>query len=161
LANETDGFIGCELVDEFLGFDFGSVFSGEFAAIPGAIAKAGGGEIEAALFGGITEVPLPGDGGAIAGLLKELREGDFAFIHAAFSDGGDSIGAIVSSGERDGAAGRTDGERDEGILETGSLSSEAIEVGSFEMGVAGAAHGIGAVVIGKDEDDVWLGVAKE
>jgi hypothetical protein len=43
------------------------------------------------------------------------------------------------------------------VSETAALLSKAIEVGCFDNGSAVTAETTPAVVIGKDENDVWFG----
>lgn len=43
------------------------------------------------------------------------------------------------------------------VFEKNTFLCEAVDVGSFEVGVAHAGEGVGALVIGEDEDDIGPG----
>jgi hypothetical protein len=163
LEHEEEGAVGVALVaepvDGEVGEDLGDV-AGAFDAR--AIADHGGVVVlalvdedvvvvEAAGFG--AEVPLADEGGLVAGLLEQYWKGGEAAIEESFVGGvADHVG--VQAGEDGRAAGGTDGVGGEVAIEAEAFVGEAVDVWcGIAIGAVGA-DGLGAVIIGEDEDDV-------
>ena len=65
------------------------------------------------------------------------------------------MAALVTTREKAGPAGPAGGGRDEGVFEAHALRGEAVNVWSLDHGMTGAPEGMIALVVGKQEQDVW------
>ena len=105
----------------------------------------------------VSHVPFADHGGAVAGGLEV-----FGVEAGAIGDGAlvidDAVVVHVLAGEDGGAGGGAEGGGDESVLHVGAFFGHAVEVGGFEEvgGVGVAGEEIVAVVVGEDDDDVWL-----
>ena len=100
-------------------------------------------------------VPFSEVSRAIAVLAKDVRvEG---FDRGGSGKLGVALGAVATtrqSGEDRGTADPADRLADEGILETGTLLGKSVDVRCFDHLVAITSKSIGALVIGKEEDNI-------
>ena len=104
------------------------------------------------------EVPLADDGGLVAGLLKELREGDLRAVEDGIRVVIESVQVRILAGEDNRATRTADGVGHQGAIETHAFIGEAIDVrGLVQLArVAVGADGLIGMVIGEDEHDVRL-----
>ena len=104
------------------------------------------------------EVPLTDDGGLVASLLEELREGDLRAIEDGIRIVIEPVQVRILAGQDDRATRTADGISDEGAIEPHAFLGEAIDVRGLVQfsGVAVGADGLISVVIGEDEHDVGL-----
>ena len=113
-------------------------------------------EVEA---GGVAdEVPLAYDGGLIAGLLQQLREGELRAVEDRVRVVEEAVEVRVFAGQDDGAARTADGVGDQGAIEAHAFLGEAVDVrGLVQLtGVTVGADRLVGMVIGEDEHDVGL-----
>ena len=113
-------------------------------------------EVEA---GGITdEVPLADDGGLVAGLLQQLREGELRAVEDGVRVVEEAVEVRVFAGQDDGAARTADGIGDQSAIEAHTFLGKAVDVrGLVQLtGVTVGADRLIGVVIGEDEHDVGL-----
>ena len=105
----------------------------------------------------VAEVPFAEDAGAVAGVAKDFRDGDFVGVHGEGSAGdfGDAGAVVVAAGHEAGAGGRAEGFDDE-LANLDAGLRQGVEVGRAEDGVAVRAYVAVALVVGDHEQDVGL-----
>ena len=104
------------------------------------------------------EVPLADDGGLVASLLKELREGDLRAVEDGIRVIVEPVQVRILAGQDDRTARTADGVGHQGAIEAHAFLGEAIDVrGLVKFSrVAVGTDGLIGVVIGEDENDVGL-----
>ena len=105
----------------------------------------------------LAEVPLAEDRRLVARLPQQLRVGGQAVVHVR-RQGGDAVDVVVGAGEDGGPAGGADAVGAEAVVEAHALVGDAVEVGGAVDAAPVAAHGVGGVVVGHDEEDVGTGI---
>ncbi len=102
-------------------------------------------------------VPLADEGGLVAGRLQQLREGRQRVIRIPLLVGRHPVHVGVDAGEVAGARRAAERRGDEGAGEAHAAGGQAVEPRGLDPGVAGAAQGVGAMLVGQDEDEVGAG----
>ncbi len=103
----------------------------------------------------VAEVPLAHVGGAVVGVGDELVE--TRGLRAERDVVGDAAALVGPEAGHDGAArGRGDGLGDVGLVEHVALGGELVEVGGLDLPVPVDGHGVGALLVGPDEQEIGL-----
>ena len=111
------------------------------------------------------EVGFAEEGGGVADFVEGVAEdgdvlGEVDFVFE------DLVPALAAAGDHGGAGGHADGGAGVGAGEADAAGGKGVEMGGADGGVAGAAEGVPALLVGGDEEevgghgggvDVWLG----
>ena len=98
---------------------------------------------------------LADEAGVVAGRLQQRRVADVAELPAQRrGEEGELVAALVQPGEVAGPAGGTHRGGGEGVGEAHPAVPQQVEVRGMDDAVAGAAHQVGALVVGEQKDDV-------
>ena len=165
LLDELDAFAGPE-VGGVLGLDVDLAVFDDLLVVELLRAAVGLGDPGGEAFAGGhvgAEVPFAAEAAGVAGVAEDLAEGG-KFLEGVVGLGADHVLGIEEgmdavlggdeAGEKGGAGGRADGIAAEGAGEADALGSHLVEVRCADVGIAVAAEGPGALIVGEDEDDI-------
>ena len=127
-------------------------------AVPEAVARVDGGAGGWVFGEGVLDFPdlevgFAEEGGGVAGFVEGVAEdgdvlGEVDFVLE------DLVAALAAAGDHAGAGGHADGGGGVGAGEADAAGGKGVEMGGANGGVAGAAEGVPALLVGGDEKEV-------
>ena len=138
--------------------EVGDVVEAVVGAVPEAVAWVDGGAFGRVFGEGVFDFPdlevgFAKEGGGVAGFVEGVAEdgdvlGEVDFVFE------DLVAALAAAGDHAGAGGHADGGGGVGAGETDAAGGEGVEMRGADGGVAGAAEGVPALLVGGDEEKV-------
>ena len=142
--------------------EVGDVVEAVVGPVPEAVARIDGGACRRVFGQGVFDFPdfevgLAEEGGGVADVMQGVtQDGDvFAEVDFVLEN---LVPALAAAGDHAGAGGHADGSAGVGAAEADAAGGQRVEVGRADGGVASAAEGVPALLVGGDEEEVgWLG----
>ena len=137
----------------------GDVVEAVVRTVPEAVTRVDGGAGGRVFGQGVLDFPdlevgFAKKGGGVADFVQGVAEdGDvLAEVDFVFED---LVPALAAAGDHAGAGRHADGGTGVGAAETDAAGGKGVEMGRADGGVAGAAEGVPALLVGGDEEEVW------
>ena len=102
------------------------------------------------------KVPLPKDGGLVSTLAQQARERGHAVVQVR-GKCGHLVDVIVGASQDRGPAWRANPVRAEAIIQPHAFIRNPVQVGRRIDPATVATHGMGSMIVGHDEHDIWAG----
>ena len=139
--------------------EVGDVVEAVVGAVPEAVARVDGRTCRRVFGQGVLDFPdfevgFAEEGGGVADFMQGVAEdGDvLAEVDFVFED---LVPALAAAGDHGGARGHADRVAGIGAAEADAAGGQGVEMGRADGGVAGAAEGVPALLVGGDEEEVW------
>ena len=140
--------------------EVGDVVEAVVRPVPEAVARVDGGACRRVFGQGVLDFPdfevgLAEEGGGVADVMQGVTQDwdVFAEVDFVFED---LVPALAAAGDHAGAGGHADGSAGVGAAEADAAGGQRVEVGRADGGVASAAEGVPALLVGGDEEEVWV-----